>query len=110
MKNVIDSGTGNLVLGQNIKEIRKSLNLTQEEFAEKLNLNPNFISQVETGKVGISIDTVINICNTANCSSVNLFKGLINSPNTNINDIYELLNERDKSVIYQLITYMLSKK
>lgn len=110
MKKVIDTSTGNLILGQNIKEIRKELNLTQEEFAEKLNLNPNFISQVETGKVGISVDTVINICNTANCSPVNLFKGLINSPNTNINDKYELLNDRDKSIIYQIITYMLSTK
>lgn len=100
--------TGNKVLGQNIKNIRKSLNLTQEDFAEKLNLNPNFISQIETGKIGISIDNAINICNTAKCSSVNLFKGLINSPN--IIDKYELLSNRDKSVIDQMITYLLNTK
>ena len=109
MKNEIDSNsTGNLILGQNVKDIRKSMNLTQEEFAEKLNLNPQFISQIETGKVGISVDNVINICNTANCSSVNLFKGLINSPN--VIDKYELLSERDKSVINQMITYLLNTK
>ena len=96
------------MLGQNVKDIRKSLNLTQEEFAEKLNLNPNFISQIETGKIGISIDNAINICNTANCSSVNLFKGLVNSPN--IIDKYELLSNRDKSVINQMITYLLNTK
>lgn len=109
MKNEIDNNsTGNLILGQNVKDIRKSMNLTQEEFAEKLNLNPQFISQIETGKVGISVDNVINICNTANCSSVNLFKGLINSPN--VIDKYELLSERDKSVINQMITYLLNTK
>ena len=87
MKSEIDNnGTGNLILGQNIRDIRKSINLTQEEFAEKLNLNPQFISQIETGRVGISIDNAINICNTANCSSVNLFKGLINSPGNRAND------------------------
>ena len=102
------NSTGNKVLGQNVKDIRKSLNLTQEEFAEKLNLNPNFISQIETGKIGISIDNAINICNTANCSSVNLFKGLVNSPN--IIDKYELLSDRDKSVINQMITYLLNTK
>ncbi len=96
------------MLGQNVKDIRKSLNLTQEEFAEKLNLNSNFISQIETGKIGISIDNAINICNTANCSSVNLFKGLVNSPN--IIDKYELLSNRDKSVINQMITYLLNTK
>ena len=46
MKNTIDNSTGNAILGQNIKDIRKSLNLTQEDFAEQLNLNPQFISQV----------------------------------------------------------------
>ena len=108
MKNTIDNSTGNAILGQNIKDIRKSLNLTQEDFAEQLNLNPQFISQVETGKVGISVDNVINICNTAKCSSVNLFKGLISSPN--IIDKYELLSDRDKSVINQMITYLLNTK
>ena len=109
MKNEIDNNcTGNLILGQNVKDIRKSMNLTQEEFAEKLNLNPQFISQIETGKVGISVDNVINICNTANCSSANLFRGLINSPN--VIDKYELLSERDKSVINQMITYLLNTK
>lgn len=111
MKNDIvssNTGTGNITLGQNIRDIRKGLNLTQEEFAEKLNLNPQFISQIETGKIGISVDTVINICNTANCSSVNLFKGLINSPDTI--DKYELLSDRDKSVVTQIITYLLNTK
>lgn len=108
MKNTIDNSTGNAILGQNIRDIRKSLNLTQEDFAEQLNLNPQFISQVETGKVGISVDNAINICNTAKCSSVNLFKGLISSPN--IIDRYELLSDRDKSVINQMITYLLNTK
>ena len=108
MKNSTDNSTGNPILGQNIKDIRKNLKLTQEDFAEKLNLNPQFISQVETGKVGISVDNVINICNTAKCSSVNLFKGLINSPN--IIDKYELLSERDKNVINQMISFLLTTK
>lgn len=108
MKNSIDNSTGNTILGQNIRDIRKGLNLTQEEFAEKLNLNPQFISQIETGKIGISLDNAINICNTANCSSVNLFKGLVNSPS--VIDKYELLSDRDKFVINQMITCLLNTK
>ena len=108
MKNSIDNCTGNSILGQNVRDIRKNLNLTQEEFAEKLNLNPQFISQIETGKIGISLDNAINICNTANCSSANLFKGLINSPS--IIDKYELLSDRDKSIINQMITCLLNTK
>lgn len=97
-----------IIIGRNIKDIRKSLNQTQEEFAEKLNINAQFLSQVENGKVGISIDNAINICNTADCSSNKLFKDLIKSPD--IIDNYELLTDRDKSVINQMIMYLLNTK
>ena len=37
MKNIENTNNiGNTTLGQNIRNIRKELNLTQEEFAEKL--------------------------------------------------------------------------
>ena len=94
MKSLSNNNEVNLILGQNIRNIRKNLQLTQEQFAEKLDLNPQFISQIETGKVGISIDNAINICNLANTSP-------------NIIDNYELLNERDKLVINQLISFLL---
>ena len=97
-----------IIIGQNVREIRKNLNLTQEEFAEKLNINAQFLSQIETGKAGISIDNAINICNTANCSSNILFKTLIKSPD-NI-DKYELLTDRDKSVINEMIKILLDTK
>lgn len=45
-----------------IKEIRKAANLTQEEFASKLNLTRNFIAQVETGAKDPSDRTVKDIC------------------------------------------------
>ena len=97
-----------IVVGQNVREIRKNLNLTQEEFAEKLNINAQFLSQIETGKAGISIDNAINICNTANCSSNKLCKNLIKSPD-NI-DNYELLSDRDKNVINEMIKILLDTK
>ena len=97
-----------IIIGRNVRNIRKSLNLTQEEFAEKLNINAQFLSQIENGKTGISIDNAINICNTANCSSIRLFKDLIKSPD--IIDQYELLTDRDKSVINKMITVLLNTK
>lgn len=107
-EDTIENGTYNNQLGQNVHDIRTSIGLTQEQFAEKLNKNSQFISQVETAKVGISIDTAIDICKVANCSSVKLFNGIIESPD--IIEKYELLNDRDKSVITQMITYLLNTK
>ena len=97
-----------IIIGQNVREIRRSLNLTQEEFAEELNINAQFLSQIETGKTGISIDNAINICNIANCSSGKLFNTLVKTPD-NI-EKYELLTDRDKSIINNMITILLDTK
>lgn len=96
------------ILGRNIREIRNSLNLTQEKFSELLYVNSHYLSQVENGKVGISIDTAINICKIANCSPSLLFKDIIQSPDIIKN--YDLLNDRDKSIINQIILYLLNTK
>ena len=55
-----------------------------------------------------SIDTLINICNLANCSSVAIFHGVLKSPSVVEN--YELLTSRDKSIIDQMITCLLNTK
>ncbi len=101
----IDNSTKLLILGQNIQQIRKSLNMTQDEFSEKLNITSNFLSRVENGYVGISIDTAISICQLADCSPINLFRGIIET--SNITDKYELLNSKNKATIELLITHLL---
>lgn len=45
-----------------IIEIRKDLNLSQEEFADRLELSRNFINQVENGKKNFSDRTISAIC------------------------------------------------
>lgn len=95
-----------LILGQNIREIRMSLNLTQEKFSEKLNISTNHLSKIENGNVGITVDTIINVCEIANCSPINLFKGIIET--SNITDKYELLNSKNKATIELLITHLLN--
>lgn len=104
MSNEID----NSILGANIRQIRQDLNLTQEQFAEKLNVSWQYLSRVENGKVGISLATAINICNLSECSHIKLFKDIIKSPNTA--NYYELLSSRDKFVIDQMIQCLLNAK
>ena len=43
-------------LGAAIREIRELRGLTQREVAERMNLSVNFLSMVENGKRGISIE------------------------------------------------------
>lgn len=48
-------------LGKQIRFYRKLSGLTQEKLAEKANLAPSYVSDVERGRVNISVDAVQRI-------------------------------------------------
>ena len=37
-------------MNQRLKEVRQALNLTQKEFGEKLDLKPNTVAVIESGR------------------------------------------------------------
>lgn len=45
-------------MNQRFKEIRLALNLTQKEYAEKINLKPNTVAVIESGRRGVSDETL----------------------------------------------------
>ena len=49
-------------MNERIKEIRKFYKLTQTDFANKLGLSQNFITQLETGSKNPSDRTISDIC------------------------------------------------
>lgn len=97
-----------VTLGNNIKQIRKNCNYTQEEFSEKLGITPQFLSAVERGVAGISLNTAISICEIANCSIMLLFKNITKT--SSIEDNFELLSERDKIIINTMIHCLLENQ
>ncbi len=55
-------------LNERIKKVRKSLDLTQQEFADKLSIKRNTVATYETGKSNPSDAAVILICKTFSVS------------------------------------------
>lgn len=49
-------------IGNKIKDIRISKNMSQKELAEKVNLTPGFISQIEKNQIFPSLSSFIQIC------------------------------------------------
>lgn len=49
-------------MNERIKELRKSLNMTQAEFSSRIGLSRNFIAQIETGAKIPSDRTISDIC------------------------------------------------
>lgn len=65
----------NLQIGNNIRRERLKAGMTQPVLAEKLGLEPNSLSSVERGHVGISIEKLIKICIILGISSDRLLLG-----------------------------------
>lgn len=62
-------------LNERIKKLRKTLDLTQQEFADKLNIKRNTVATYETGKSNPSDAAVVLICKTFNVSEAWLRTG-----------------------------------
>ncbi len=56
------------VIGKKIRERRLSLGITQEAIANKLDVNPSHISNIECGRANPSLTALIKIANILHCS------------------------------------------
>lgn len=59
--------------GKNLKQIRKSKNITQETLAEMIGIHPRQVSKIETGEHFPNSTTLENICVTLSISPRELF-------------------------------------
>ena len=57
-----------LLLGINIRNLRTSMGLSQESLSIKTSLPRAYISDVERGKINITLDNIIAISNALNVS------------------------------------------
>ena len=69
-----------ILLGKRIQNIRKGKEVTQAKLAEKINCSPSYISYLENGSKGLSLETLIRIANVLNVSTDDLLiDSLINT-------------------------------
>ena len=62
------------MVGKNVKRIRLSKKLTQDELAKKCNLNQNYICRVELGKRNMTLNKIEAIANALDIEPKDLFK------------------------------------
>lgn len=76
-----------VTLGERIKKVRKTLDLTQQEFADRIGMKRNSIAQVEMGR-NTSDQTIYSICREYNVSETWLRTGkgemLVPSPTSEL--------------------------
>lgn len=72
-------------IGANIKQLRKTHNLSQTNFANKIGVSQGSLSDLESGKSKPAIETVISICTVFGCSYEWFLTGREYSDDGNLN-------------------------
>lgn len=83
----------NYELGQRIKAIRESRNLTQKQLAEILNVSQTAVALWENGQRGISFDIIDSLCEELDASIFYLLWG-IGDPSEIVKSTEKILQER----------------
>ena len=101
-------------IGKNVKSIRLSRGITQEVMAEKLNKSTNFVSLLEKGLSGASLQTLVDICNILQVDATCIFKGLltynIEEKDRYIIDSISAFSDKDKKIMTDLINYIIETR
>lgn len=65
-----------VILGQRIRERRKALGWTQEEFAERAGIDRSYVGGVERGDRNLTFTVLCRLCEPLRCDVADLTYGL----------------------------------
>lgn len=99
--------SGNKVFGKRIKELRERKKLTQEKLAEKVGLDLQTISRIETGYYFTSFENLEKLANALDVTMADLFNfGHVKTKEELIQEInteLSISSEKDVQRIHKLI-------
>ena len=65
----------NVEIGARIRETRESARMTREGFAEKVDISTQFLTDIERGRMGASLETVLKICSVLGVTTDTILRG-----------------------------------
>lgn len=95
------------ILGDRIKTQRIIKGMTQEHFAEHLDVSVSYVSQIERGITKVSLDRLSTISDYLDCDMSFLLEG-VNSGSENyldkdFNNLYKRLSAYEKKILTSLV-------
>ena len=91
-------------IGERLLERRIQLNLTQQQVCDQLYIMQTHYSRIETGKIGISIEMLLKICEILDVSTDYILTGKIsNQGESLLIQYYNKLTEKQKHYVTQHI-------
>lgn len=90
---MIDTMCGDM--GKRVRKCREYLGYTREQFAEKLDISVTFAADIELGKKGMSLDTLIKICELFSVSADYIIWGREKNPENSVDRLLAGLSETE---------------
>lgn len=111
---MINSSNIKIILGENIKSLRKAKGLSQEKLAEIIGLERDSLSSIETGRSFTSSEVLANISNYFNIEPSFLFKsGYIEHTDKELNlkkEINRLLSDCNHELLEKIYNIIIALK
>lgn len=98
--------------GKRVRAARKSKDMTGEVMAEKCDITPTFLRQIEAGTKGVSVDNLVNICNVLDVSPEYLLSDELYTARNTIEtkteliDFIRTLDERSFRIVLDIIRHL----
>ncbi len=105
---MIDDEELRVTFSKNIKSARLASKLTQEVLAEKADISLNFLKDIESGRSGTSLTTLVNLSHALHTTPNELLKDFFKDScdkSDNMIQQINLLNDYQKDAVYTLIQY-----
>lgn len=96
-----------VILGENLKKYRTVKGLSQAKLAEMLDISPNFISDIETGKRWLSSDTIVNLAEALNVEVYEFLRPSQTLTDDNFNFI-QLYTEKASAIASEAVVISLN--
>ncbi|MGM9685046.1 MAG: helix-turn-helix domain-containing protein [Bacteroidaceae bacterium] len=98
----------NKVIGKRIKAVRTKKGLSQSKLCDLINMNPSYISYVENGQKGLSLDSLIRLANALNATADELLQDCLeNTVKTSNHEFAAILfdcSDYEKRVLLDVVT------
>lgn len=66
----------NVEIGARIRVARESARMTREAFAERVDISAQFLTDIERGRMGASVETILKICDALGTTTDTILRGV----------------------------------
>lgn len=90
-------------IGERIKILREKMQMNQKQFAELIGMKTQYLSNVEKGLNGITIDKLIKICNITGATSDYIIFGTNSISSLQIQKNFSKYTNDEISIAFEII-------